>query len=259
MRKDIGFISLGNAEKDEAERILNFMKRAGCKLINMEKDLEKLTREYVNNAKRPLLVVILGTSVLNQDHFDQIKNVLKDKQFDSLDLLLQIVVGDGTIAFEVLNMIRSKVSGKLLCVAPVLLSGPGTLIALRSDLVLGVQDSLIMPLDIAHAHPAIYTWFFGKQEILPAFKENKEEYERSYPKNIEYAKKVLPDADSERLIKYLTFRPDAKLLDFIFPKLIEAGLKGRIPSGDDLIRLRALQGMVTGALGDFIYLIQPPV
>ena len=256
MRKDIGFMSISTSEKGEAEKIFKFLKRAGCKLISLDKDLEKLTKEYVNNTKRPLLVLILGTSILKQDHFDQIKNVLKDKQFDSLDLLLQIVAGDGTIAFEVLNMIRSKVTGKLLCIAPGLLSGPGTLIALGSDLVLGVKDSFIMPLDIAHAHPAIHFWFLGKDEIHPAFEENKEEYERSYPKNIEYAKKVLHDADSERLIKYLTFQPDAKLLDFEFPKLIETGLKGHIPSGDDLIRLRAMQGIVQGALADFIYLIQ---
>ena len=166
MRKDIGFMSISTSEKGEAEKIFKFLKRAGCKLISLDKDLEKLTKEYVNNTKRPLLVLILGTSILKQDHFDQIKNVLKDKQFDSLDLLLQIVAGDGTIAFEVLNMIRSKVTGKLLCIAPGLLSGPGTLIALGSDLVLGVKDSFIMPLDIAHAHPAIHLWFLPQSDTF---------------------------------------------------------------------------------------------
>lgn len=256
MLQDKGHLWISDSDEDEIDKIFDFIDRAGCKLQDYEKDLEKLTQEYVNNSKRPLLVLMLGNSILNQNHFDQIQNVLKDKRFDSLDLLLQIVAGDGTVAYEIVNLIRSKVAGELVCIAPGLLSGPGTLIAIGSDSVLGLNDTALAALDVPHTHPGLLHWAIKKKERLPEFQNNYEEYKRSYPNNIEFAKKVLTSPDSEKLINHLTYRPDTKVYDFLLPKLVEIGLKGSIPTGEDLIRLRVLQGYVRGALGNFIYLVQ---
>ncbi len=186
MRNEIGFAALGGQE-GESEETLEYFDQVGCKFIALDQDLEKIVLDYVRFSKRPLLVFILGTSVLNQNHLSQVTEVLKDQNFDSLDLLLQIVAGDGKVGYDIVNMIRSKVTGTITSIVPCVLSGPGSLIALGTDQVIGTVTSSIAPPNFVTLHPAIRVWHIGKGKVHPAYYENQAEYNQLHPQNYEYA------------------------------------------------------------------------
>ena len=235
MKKDISFsIPKGTEEADE---LLKLLKQTGTKVVNLNDELNNAIQQYVQLSKRPLLAILLGSSILNQDHLEQVAEVLKNQKFDSLDVLLQVVAGDLKVGHDIANLIRSNVAGKLTCIIPVSTSGPGTLMALQADEVVGLKSTVIGPIYSPSIHPCIIEWKGATGQIHPVFNENQSEYSRIYKDAYKYVISMREKGFSQTLLDNLAIQKELTAADIQIPKLAQLGLKARFAVGKDRTRI----------------------
>ena len=252
MKKDIS-ISIPKGT-EEADELLKLLKQTGTKIVNLNDELNNAIQQYVQLSKQPLLAIILGSSILNQDHLDQVAQALKGQKFDSLDVLLQVVAGDLKVGRDIANLIRSKVTGKFSCIIPVTVAGPGTLIAMHADEIIGKDITNICPIDGASIHPCIIEWGESTGQAHPAYFENKSEYEKLYSEANTYNDALLAMGYPQALINHLSVQREISDDDFNIPQLAGLGLKARLASKKELKHIEIVFDWVLKAFDDLIAL-----
>jgi hypothetical protein len=252
MKKDIS-ISIPRGTKQE-KKLLKFLQKKSVQVVDCNKELEAAIQRYVGYSKRPLLAIILGSSIMNHEHLDQVNKVFDGQKFNELDILLQVVAGDLEVGNKIAEMIRSKVTGKLSCIIPITVAGPGTLIAMHADEIIGKDITNICPIDGASIHPCIIEWKESTGQVHPAYFENKSEYEKLYSEANTFKDALLAMGYPQALINHLSVQREISDGDFNIPQLAGLGLKARLASKKELKHIEIVFDWVLKSFDDLIAL-----
>ena len=261
-KKDLSILFRMNSK--EGKEILNFMKENDIPIHNLPSIMNSKFQKFSDVRKRPLLIFILGSSNLSQRHFDQMKSIIGDNTFKSLDFLVQVVTGDIDVAYNIARFLRSKVTDNLTCIVPLTMSGAGTLLALSSNEIIGGNTTYIIPPEISSIHPSIISWGETTGQKAPMYDDNEKEYEKYQPEAIDLAQKLLQDNDAltngntEDILKHLR---DSQLIEipeetYRFKTLIELGINARIANKKEKKSFVDLERIIPQTFDDQILLIQ---
>ena len=262
MNNDEYFSVMLPRDSEDFKEILKIFESEGALIYDLDADLEDKYQQFADIRKRPLLVFILGSSILSQEHFDNLKSVMGDKVYDSMDFLVQVVAGDVKVGFEIANFVRERVKGELTCIAPITLSGAGTLISLSSNEIIGGDITYICPLDKASIHPAIIAWGEETGQTAPMYFENEDEYNCIKPDSLKYAEKLLANNPSlltgniDDVIDHLTFRETVDEEVYLIENMKKTGLRTRLANGIEKSFFVEFEGIIPMLFSDHILLIQ---
>lgn len=110
---------------------------------NNQKNIE-ITKKIQDSRKNPIL--ILDLKEINKNVLLDIHNILCEKQFDELDVVLQTPGGNIDAAYLIAKLIKNKAK-KLNIIVPLFAKSAGTLICLIADKILLTDLSELGPLD----------------------------------------------------------------------------------------------------------------
>jgi len=197
----------------------------------MVAEQENLYMKWIDLRNRPLLVLILGSSNLNKDHYHQLTKVIGEQKFNSLDFLVQVVTGDPQVGYEIAKFVRERVSGELSCIVPLTLSGAGTVIASSSDEIIGGDITYVGPADVSSIHPSIVSWSECTGQLAPMYFDNEKAYDAHRPEAVDFVKALLDDNPSftkghtEEIVEFMTFSPSVDPDEFYrFKSFIDLGV-----------------------------------
>ena len=261
--KNEEFISaLFPMDSKDGQELLEMVKENGGVIVDLDEELNKKLQELVAVRKRPMLVVILGSSILNEDHYKQIESVLGDNTFENLDIFLQVVAGDVKIGYDIAKLVRSRVTNELTSIVPITLSGPGTLMSMSSTEIIGGDITYVAPVDVASIHPSIIAYGESTGQTPPMYFENEKEYEKHTPEAIPLVRELLKDNDAlskghiEELVEHLSLREDPNPeVDYQFSKLMNLGINARLPNEKETPVLSQFENIITNIFSDHITLI----
>lgn len=262
MKKEYFSISLPRGS-EEARELMAELESHGSVVFDICANLEQRYHKVSNIRKRPLLVLILGSSNLSQDHQADIENAIGDRTFKSLDFLVQVVTGDVRIGYDIAEFLRSRVTGALTSLVPVTISGAGTLLTLTSDEIIGGDFTYILPADVSSIHPSIIHWVESTGESHPMYGDNDKEYEKFQPEGVDLARQLLQKNASltngrfEELAKYLAFSDDVDPAQaYRFAEFMKIGIKARLAKKRERSVFSDFQEIIPLTLDDHILLIE---
>ncbi len=255
-------ISLPRGSK-EARDLMAELESHGSVVIDICANLEQRYHEVSNVRKRPLLVLILGSSNLSQGHQADLENVIGDRTFDSLDFLVQVVSGDVKVGYNIAKFLRSRVTGTLTSLVPVTVSGAGTILTLTSDEIIGGEFTYVLPAEVSSIHPSIIHWRESTGETPPMYGENNKEYEKFQPEGVDLTRQLLQKNASltngrfEELAKYLAFSDDVEPEQaYRFVEFLKIGIKARLAEEREKSIFTDFQEIIPLTLDDHILLIE---
>lgn len=250
-------------DSKDGQELIDLLKLNGGVIVNVDEGLNRRLRELAAVRKRPILVAILGSSILNQEHYQQIQSALGDDTFENLDVFIQVVAGDVNVGYDIANLVRSRVTGELSTLAPITLSGPGTLISMSSNEIIGSDITYVAPVDIASIHPAIIAYGESTGQTPPMYFENEKEYEKHMPEAIALVKELLKDNNAltkgnyEKLVEHLSLREDPNPeVDYQFNKLMDTGINARTANDKEKPMYDEFENIITNIFSDYIMLIK---
>ena len=252
MKKDT-CIAIPRGSK-EAEELMQSLKKSGQAVYDVEKELSVAIDKMVSFRKQPLLTIALGASILDKKQFKQISAVIKADTFDSLDVLLQVGAGDLDLAFDLMTLVRSKVSGKLTVIIPRTVSGPGSIIALLADEIVGIGSTGIMPLNIPSMSPGMLGWYLNSGEMHPLYSKNAREFSRVYQISEKQRRELLAKGYTKELLDHMMFQQNRVARDFLIPSLARRGMKARVASGKESRLIEKLAEPLNYSMDDFVHL-----
>lgn len=110
----------------------------------MYRDSDSFIRKLVEERKKPLLLLLLK----NVGVFEliEVEKILKDKKFETLDVLLQTVGGSPDRAFQIAKILGESAK-HITIIIPLFAKSAGTLISLIGDSFVLTELSELGPLD----------------------------------------------------------------------------------------------------------------
>lgn len=241
-------------DSKEAEELMQILKKSGQAVYDVEKELYAAIDKMVNFRKLPLLTIAMGASILDKKQFSTISAIIKDDTFDSLDVLLQVGAGDLDLAFDLMSLIRSKVSGKLTVIIPSTVSGPGAIMALLADEIVGIYSTGIMPLDLPSMSPGMLGWYLDSGEMHPLYEKNAGEFSCVYQISEKQRRELLAKGYTKELLDHLMFQQGRVASDFLIPSLAPRGMKARVASGKESRLIEGLAEPLHYSMDDFVHL-----
>ena len=249
-------------DDETAKEYIRILKGTRGIIANVDADLNRRLRELADVRERPILVCILGSSILNREHCEQLESVIGNRTFENLDFIVQSVVGDINVGFDIANMVRSRVKNELTTIDPTTLSGQGTLMSLSSNNIIGSDFVDFGPPDMAYVHPSItcYNEIVGRS--APMYYDNKKECLKQSPEAIQLARELLEANDAltkghlEELLKHLTSSEDSDPeVDYYFPELTKLGVNAMLSNEKETPILHRLLEIMIKIFSDRIFLI----
>ncbi len=259
IKKDINKII--KVDSEQGQEMLQFAIENGLNIPDEASLLEDCSSIWVKVRKRPMLTMVLGSSVLSEKHLDDLESLLSDQSFEDLDCLIQVVAGDLEIAAEMVSLIRSKVNSKLTGIVPAVVTGPGCILGLGMDEIIGGETTSFGPLDIPTMHIAIFTYLEQTGEFPPMY--NEDIYKEIYINAKESAKTVLDEntkifnGESDKIINHLIYVKGIDALQaFNLKTLKKMGLNARFYKQNENEAFNYLGVVVSQLMSNRIQIIQ---